>query len=117
MEISMAKRPLWYLMLGTVMLGLAVSPAFAQDNGGGEATDSGQNNEGGSTADTGATGGTTANGGEESAGEASTSMGGQSSGDTGEHNCQGGERWNAQSAACEAEAGPGSTQSGPATGQ
>ena len=28
----MAKRPLWYLMLGTVMLGLAVSPAFADDD-------------------------------------------------------------------------------------
>jgi hypothetical protein len=108
-------------MLGTVMLGLAASPAFAQegddDNGNGSSNTNGGETDSTSTDATG-TGGAEADAdADTSAGESSTSMGGESSGDTDEHNCQGGERWNAQSAACEAEAGPGSTQPGPATGQ
>jgi hypothetical protein len=34
MEIGMAKRPLGYLMLGTLALGLAAAPSWAQSGGG-----------------------------------------------------------------------------------
>jgi uncharacterized membrane protein YkoI len=58
MEISMAKRPLWYLMLGTLVMGLAASPAFAQGNG----NNGGGNNGGGSNGG-GNNGGTNGNNG------------------------------------------------------
>jgi hypothetical protein len=125
MEISMAKRPLWYLMLGTVMLGLAVSPAFADDDdssGGGNSQDSSDGaaatndgNDGGTSAGEASTGGA-ATGSDLSAGEASTNQGGQSAGDTQEHNCQGGQRWNPQSAACTEEGGPATGGQGGARG-
>ena len=82
----MVKQPLFYLMLGTVMLGLASSPVLAQSSGSGS-----ESSEGGSS-ESNATDSNTPS----STGEAAESGTGSS-----EHNCPPSQMWNAQSMACE----------------
>jgi hypothetical protein len=89
MEIGMVKQPFFYLMLGTVMLGLASSPVLAQSSGSGGSGGSGSDT-------TGAASGPSGTDTPTSTGEAATSGTGSS-----EQNCPPSQMWNAQSMACE----------------
>jgi hypothetical protein len=90
MEIGMVKQPLFYLMLGTVMLGLASSPVLAQSSGSGGS--GGSDSESSGSSESNPTDSNTPS----STGEASESGSGSS-----EHNCPPSQMWNAQSMACE----------------
>ena len=74
----MDKRPLWYLLLGIVVLGLGASPSFAQSNSGSGSSDSGSSTSG-------------STGSDETSGGASTA----------DDNCPPGEQRTTASAACE----------------
>lgn len=102
----MAKRPLWYLMLATVVFGLAAAPAMAQDSGGSSGSDGSSS---GSSSTSGATGDTGGEVGGAGSGSATTGGVSGSTGQSGEGpdpqggsqpNCPASQTWDPQSMTC-----------------